>query len=201
MKNGCLEDRLAQSHCTDHNHVAITFGFSKPWLPFNFSPLASGDREICAESIYIISDAESFCLAFRLLLADVHLEDRRIDGFDNGFWFLNHTSKTLFMLLCVCSVIDHRWRQNLAHEEITKCVSDILAIFCSVMFCVFFRYRTTIKRTTLTMHNWTCTLPIPRTVRWQVKVLACMKTDWMTSENWKMRDLEAILFDLENEEW
>ena len=46
------------------------------------------------------------------------------------------------MLPCVCSVIDHRWRQNVvrtkkvAHEAIAECVTDVLTTFWRLLWSI-----------------------------------------------------------------
>ena len=52
------------------------------------------------------------------------------------------------MLPCVCSVIDHRWRQNfvrikkVAHEAIAECVTDVFTAFWRLLWSIFLNRRT-----------------------------------------------------------
>ena len=79
--------------------------------------------------LYIIS---SVMHAFWLVLTYDLLEDRLIDDvIIKTFLILYYTKQIDFKLTCVCSVIDHRWRQNVVRTSVTHSAAPRVPLFCS----------------------------------------------------------------------
>ena len=79
--------------------------------------------------LYIIS---SVMHAFWLVLTYDLLEDRLIDDvIIKTFLILYHTKQIDSKLTCVCSVIDHRWRQNVVRTSVTHSAAPRVPLFCS----------------------------------------------------------------------
>ena len=84
------------------------------------------DRSII---IYIIS---SVMHAFWLVLSYDLLEDRCIDDvIVKTFFILYYIKQIDSKLPCVCSVIDHRGRQNVVRTSVTHSAAPHVPLFCS----------------------------------------------------------------------
>ena len=81
---------------------------------------------ISSISYYIIS---SVVHAFWLVLTYELLEDRRID--DVIIYYIKQIDSKL---RCVCSVIDHRGRQNVVRTSVTHSAAPRVPLFCS--YCI-----------------------------------------------------------------
>ena len=80
-------------------------------------------------NIYIIS---SVMHAFWLVLTYNLLEDRRIDDvIIKTFLILYYIKQIDSKLPCVCSVIDHRGRQNVVRTSVTHSATSRVPLFCS----------------------------------------------------------------------
>ena len=78
---------------------------------------------------YIIS---SVMHTFWLVLTYDLLEDRCIDDIIiNTFLILYYIKQIDSKLLCVCSVIDHRWCQNVVRTSVTHSAAPRVPLFCS----------------------------------------------------------------------
>ena len=70
--------------------------------------------------------------AFWLVLTYDLLEDRRIDDvIIKTFLILYYIKQIDSKLLCVCSVIDHRGRQNVVRTSVTHLAAPHVPLFCS----------------------------------------------------------------------
>ena len=77
---------------------------------------------------YIIS---SVMHAFWLVLAHDLLEDRCIDDVIIKILILYHIKQVDSKFPCVCSVIDHRGRQNVVRTSVTHSAAPHVPLFCS----------------------------------------------------------------------
>ena len=70
--------------------------------------------------------------AFWLVLTYDLLEDRRIDDvIIKTFLILSYIKQIDSELQCVCSVIDHRGRQNVVRTSVTHSAAPHVPLFCS----------------------------------------------------------------------
>ena len=99
------------------------------WLSFCVVTLIDTILQLCPNLNYIIS---SVMHAFWLVLTYDLLEDRCIDDvIIKTFLILYYIKQIDSKLPCVCSVIDHRGRQNVVRTSVTHSAPPRVPLFCS----------------------------------------------------------------------